>query len=98
MNANTKALVYGNEVEVKVGSVIQPELWSWGTVLEASDWSEADFRLPSARHPDMKLAVNVTITGTTWQRRAGDYWVRVKIEFVGDGEGETVSGGWMRRD
>jgi len=44
------------------------------------------------------LAVNVVVTGRTWQRRQGDYYVRVEIEFVGDGEPSVFAGGWMLRD
>jgi hypothetical protein len=42
--------------------------------------------------------VNVVVTGRTWQRREGDYWVRVRIEFVGDGEPSVFVGGWLLRD
>ena len=101
MNACTKALIYGNEVEVKLDSYIVPDGWTFGGIVIASDWDKADFCLTKsasyAGDPIESLAVNVTITGSTWQRRQGDYWIRVKIEFVGDGEPSVFSGGWMLR-
>ena len=92
-------LIYGNEVEVKLGSCIRPDGWRFGERLTASDWNMAQFRLPTgSAGPIKSLAVNVTITGRTWQRREGDLWVRVRVEFVGDGEPSVFVGGWMLRD
>lgn len=92
-------LIYGNEVEVKVGSCIRPDGWRFGERLTVSDWNKAQFRLPTGSSGPIKsLAVNVTITGRTWQRREGDLWVRVRVEFVGDGEPSVFVGGWMLRD
>jgi hypothetical protein len=44
---------------------------------------------------DSNVAVNVKITGKTPTRRNGSLWYRVKVEFVGDGEPSTFSGGWF---
>lgn len=88
--------IYGRQVEVKVGSVIKPDGWSLAQRLEDSYWSEAAFRIPTSRLAGItSIAVNVTITGRTLQRREGSLWVRVQIEFVGDGEPSTYHSGWM---
>lgn len=90
--------IYGSEIEVKVGSVIKPDEWRFPEKLVASDWDAAQFRIPCTNGGPIKLlAVNVKITGRTWQRRECEYWVKVQIEFVGDGEPSTYSGGWMLR-
>src|SRR5262249_5854847 len=74
----------------------------WGThcpsYLEDCELPEfAPFRLPSGRYADIKYACSVEITGRTAQRRPYDdrLWVRVRIVFAGDGEPDTVAGGWM---
>jgi hypothetical protein len=74
----------------------------WGghcpSYLEPSEWPElAPFRLPSLRYTDIKYLCQVEITGRTAQRRPYDdrLWVRVRIVFVGDGEPDTQSRGWM---
>lgn len=91
-------LIYGNEVEVRVGSCIRPDGWRFSQRLIASSWDKARFRLPTgSAGPIKSLAVNVVVTGRTWQRREGDYWVRVRIEFVGDCEPSVFVGGWMLR-
>jgi hypothetical protein len=95
-------VIYGNEIEVKIGACIRPENWPFGSRLIASDWDQAEFRLPRPNafpnDPIQSLAVNIVITGRTWQRREGDYWLRVRIEFVGDGEPSAFAGGWMLRE
>ena len=95
-------LIYGTEVEAKVGSCIRPDGWRFGSRLVPSDWDRAQFRLlrPNAfpSDPIQSLAVNIVITGRTWQRRQGDYWVRLRIEFVGDGEPSVFVGGWMLKE
>lgn len=89
-------IIYGNEVEVSVGSVIKIDGWRFAEKLIPSSWEPAQFYIPtSSGGPIKQLAVNVTITGRTWQRREGEYWVRVKIEFVGDGEPSEYTSGWM---
>ena len=40
-------------------------------------------------------AVNIEVTGRTIQRHEGSNAVRIRIEFVGDCEPSTFSGGWI---
>jgi len=65
------------------------------------DWS-CDFRWPNpveAWREKHAIACNVTITGKTLQlRNGGDLYVRVRIEWVMDGEPNTHCGGWMMAD
>lgn len=91
-------VIYGNEVEVAVGSVIHPDNWRFSQKLIPSNWDAAQFCIPTGHDYGIThLSVNVRVTGRTFQRREGDYWVRVQIEFVGDGEPSTFHGGWMLR-
>ena len=93
------AWVYGREIEPQVDAYVVPELWNFGGRLKPSDWDKASFYLPTnSGGPIKELAVNVTVTGHTLQRRQGDLYVRVKVEFVGDGEPSTFTGGWMKVD
>lgn len=90
--------IYGQEIIPQINSVIKPDNWQFAQRLQPSDWEMASFRLPTSRNFGItSLATNVVVTGRTWQRREGDYWVRVKIEFVGDGEPSTFSKGWMKQ-
>lgn len=82
----------GRDVTVNAGRLVRPEQWGWAMPLAACEWDGAAFRLPSANFPDVRLAVNVTVTGRTIQKG----FVRVQIEFVGDGEPSTFCGGWMQ--
>jgi hypothetical protein len=95
-------VIYEQNVEIKIGCYIRPDNWAFGSRLSASEWDKAQFRLPRPNtfpnDPIQSLAVNVVITGRSFQRREGDYWVRVRIEFVGDGEPPTFCGGWMLRE
>jgi len=93
------AVIYDETVEPKIGSFIKPDGWALGSKLEASDWDAAAFRIPlNSAGPITSLAVNVIVTGRTWQRRNASYYVRVRIEFVGDGEPSTFTTGWMHRE
>jgi hypothetical protein len=87
--------IYGQQVEAKVGSYVVPELWRIGGRLMPSDWEPAQFRLPTGQAVVTSVAVNVTVTGRTMQRRQGSLYVRCQVEFVGDGEPSTFSGGWL---
>lgn len=88
--------------EPKIGDFVHPDEWDLGENLKAADgyrnssFPGCQFRLPS-RGED--LAVNITVTGKPrFRKNSGSrlFWrSRVKIEFVGDGEPSTFSGGWI---
>jgi hypothetical protein len=89
-------LIYGQEVEVKAGSHIEPDGWYVGQALVPSHWERADFYLSTGRaHGVTQVAVNIQITGRTLRRRMGSLYVRVKITLVGDGEPDREHGGWL---
>ena len=98
----TTKQVEGHEIEIKVGSVIQPD----GRISECllpgdkyvdSGYEGSQFRLPTpGLEPLIKsMPVNIEVTGSTLQRRAGSYWTRVRITWVNDCEPNTTSGGWL---
>ena len=87
--------VYGRDVVPAVGRVVRPENWALcERLLPGDDFSP--FRIPtSSGGPIKSLAVRVETTGRMLHRKAGDLWIKVKITFVGDGEPDQVSPGWM---
>jgi hypothetical protein len=102
---STSKVIDGLEVSAKVNSVVQLDSGRFERLLEGDDyqdsgWDGCDFRYPNpirewaTKHA---IACNVHITGRTFQDRMGDgrRWVRVKIEWVGDGEPNTYAGGWL---
>ena len=105
MNTKTKPVeIYGRTYEPRVGSYIELDGNRIGKCLlggeSYADW-HCDFRWPTlASGWDSKFTVacNVTITGRTLRLRGGDCWLRVRIEWVQDGEPNTTCGGWMRAD
>lgn len=61
-----------------------------------SGWPGCEFRFPiSCGGPIKSVGVNVNVTGRGVQYRQGGMWIRVQIEWVGDCEPSTFSGGWM---
>ncbi len=87
--------IYGREFTVGVGTAIMPDSWRRSECLKPSRWNGAEFYLPSASYPDIELAVHIRITGRTLQRYQGEYWVRVAIEFVHEGEPNVQHTGRM---
>jgi hypothetical protein len=91
--------IYGRLYRVGVGTTIWPDEWAGPTRLQASEWDKAEFYLPSYHYGDMGvvIAVNIKVTGRTFQRRpfSDRSWVRVQIEAVGDGEESTFFSAWM---
>ena len=97
MKTKEPVTIWNREYLPEVGSLIRPDGWRFSERLVESDWSEAEFYLLTGHCVGIQqVAVNITITGRTLQRFDGDLWVRVKIEFVGDGEPSVFHGGWMR--
>lgn len=90
-----KKIVDGFEIEPKAGTLIKCDEWHHMTRLLECDWDKADFRIESGRWPYSKIAINITITGRTVQYTGSGAKVRIKIEFVGDGEPSEYTGGWL---
>lgn len=95
------ATIQGYEVKAKAGDTIIIDGWYDRTELNESDWEEAQFRIPTNSGldggPIKSLAANVKITGRTFQTKFGEWnWVRIQIEFVGDGEPSTFVSGWLK--
>lgn len=100
-------LVQGFDVTPRVGSFVEPDLWRMGEPLVVSDWDQAPFRIPTSMRAEgaflptpsgfVEVAVNVEVTGRTVRRRPNRYglWVRARITFIGDGEPDQVTGGWL---
>lgn len=85
-----------------VGSYIKLDARNIGEKLLPGDdfcdsgYPGCEFRFPlSGGGPIKSVAVNVKVTGRTIQYRQGSMWIRVQIEWVGDCEPSTYSGGWM---
>ncbi len=87
----------------KVGDYLVPDRWGWiGNKLTESDgfkdssFPGCQFRISATANPEYSLAINLTVTG---KPHYGDIYeqrkIRVKIEWVGDGEPSTFSGGWL---
>lgn len=101
MNAKTISLPWiKTEVKPEAGRGILVDGWNTRCPSYLEDCEVPEFaplRLPSFNYNDVKYAVRIEITGRKGQLQPYDdrHWVRVKITFVGDGEPDTVSGGWM---
>ena len=86
----------GNSCQPAIGKYVRPDEWFIGGRLEASDWDEAAFRLPTnSGGPITSLAVNVKVTGRVVRKDQGSEAVRAQIEFVGDCEPSTFVNGWL---
>lgn len=91
------------DVEIKAGSRVTADTFNvLGPLVEADDADReilgASFRLPSwigEVEGFVGPPVNVTITGRTVQWKLGSPRVRVRIEFVDDGQPSTFAGGWL---
>ena len=83
-------------IEPMPGDYVTPDGWNIGSNLMAGDgpegsWPGCGFRLPSSGG---LLAVNVKVTGNPY--RDWEQWKsRCQITFVGDGEPDKVTGGYM---
>jgi len=85
----------------QVGDHLVPDGWGFGENLEADDgysdgsFPGCEFRLPAGLDRVYRLAVNVKVTGGDHIVNFGRYRSRCRIEFVGDGEPSTFTGGWI---
>ena len=87
------------KTEAVVGSYIRRDGVQFGAhLLPCDDWDKAEFRWPNPI-PEWQqshaIAVNVEVTGRTIRYYSGEAWVRVKLTWVGDGEPDTTTGGFM---
>jgi len=91
-----EVIIYGRLYRVETDTMVWPDEWGGATRLQPSEWNGAEFYLPSFRYTNQVRAVNIKVTGRTFQRRpySDVNWVRVQIEFVGDGEDSTFVSGW----
>ena len=89
---------FGKEVRAEAGAYVVPDGWrGFGGLLREAGDGFSTYRLPvNSLGPIESLAAEVQITGRTVQYRGGNCWVRVRITFVGDGEPNTVTHGWMK--
>lgn len=103
---STAATIYGSEVAPQLDSVIEVDTdfkaYATGRLERCEvqepigeGWPGADFRFNRGGYIP-PLAVNIHVTGRTYQRRHGDLWVKVQIEWVGDCEPSTYAAGWLR--
>lgn len=86
-------------IQPKIGDTLYPDGWAPSlTYLNPSDWDKAEWRVPSAAYPWVNLAIRLRVTGRTVQRKHGNLVVRVEITWVGDGEPDTHSKGYLAID
>jgi len=88
----------------QIHDYLVPDQWGVGEWLKPSDgfsdssFPGCQFRVPSSQYPYYELAINLKVTGkphTIYVNNRQSYKSRVKVEFVGDGEPSTYSGGWL---
>ena len=99
-----KTIEYGQEVCPKVGSHVKLDGKTFGeNLLPGDDYIDDGFPGCQFRYPNPvsgwgkshAIACNVEITGRKFRYWMGGRWVRIKIEWVGDCEPSTFTGGWM---
>lgn len=98
---STEFVIAGETYRVQVGDVVEKdgglaERLRPGDNFADSSYPGCQFRVPvNGNGPIKSVAVNVRVTGRTWKWRGDRCWVRVQIEYVGDGEPSTFAGGWL---
>ena len=96
MEISDQKLTGKKEDGMMVGTYVEPDGWSIGECLKVGLDGFCDFYLPTGYTFGVtQVAVNIKITGRTPIRRLGSYYRRVQITFLGDGEPNTVTGGWI---
>lgn len=98
---------FASQFPITIGRHIELDSTRFAQTIVASDWDAAPFRITTnartwAGGPYMEtasgyieLACRVEVTGRTVQIHRGARVVRVKVTYVGDGEPDTSTGGWM---
>jgi hypothetical protein len=94
-SAKAKEDAFRKATKVEAGKWVEPDGWKRGNSLVADESGFCDFRLPSDNYATVACAVRIHVTGRTLQRGLYKQRVRVKIEFLKDGEPSTFQGGWM---
>ena len=90
----------------KAGDYLQPDEWKNGgnNITLADDFKDSSFpgcqfRIVPPNHLDYDLAINIKVTGKPHYTHLNNWYEsRCKIEFVGDGEPSTFSGGVLYHD
>ena len=91
-------------MDVNIGDYVVPDGWPGGIgnnliagdAYVDSDYPGCQFRIPTGRPSQESSAINLTITGRTYNyRKFSRPAFRVKIEWVQDGEPNTYSHGWL---
>lgn len=82
-------------VDINVGDVLKLDCGVYKTLKE-SKWERGQFSYDDPVFDDRFIHVNLEISGRTFQSKDGDYWVRVKITWVNDGEPDTNGYGWVK--
>ena len=92
-------IINGWAVVAKNGYHVHPDGWRFGECLKSSSWDKAKFYLPTGYDYGIKeIATNIYISGRKLIHKDGNRYVRVQIEFVGDGEPNTYTYGTMKLD
>jgi hypothetical protein len=91
-----EVMIYDRLYRVAANDLVCPDEWAGPARLEVSDWEKAEFYLPSYRYEGVVIAVNIKVTGRTFQRRpySDRYWVRVQVEFLRDDEPSEFASAW----
>lgn len=87
-------------ISVQAGQALQPDGWRPKcSAIEACDWEGAPWRVDTGRTwldgTPIKPAIRVEVTGRKVRWIDGRRRVRVRITWVGDGEPDSYSGGWL---
>jgi hypothetical protein len=88
-------IIEGRRVRIDVGTPVENEAGRCEKLLPCNDWDRAEFRFPQPIAEFPPIALNVEITGRTFQSRpGGGYQVRVRMVWRGDGEPDQECKGW----
>ncbi len=78
------------------GAYVKPDGWTMGNTLSPGDDFSPYRLLVNSNGPIKSLAVRVDITGHRMRHTAAvGLAYRCRITFVGDGEPDVVTGGWI---
>jgi len=80
-----------------VGTALEVNGGIPGRLLPGDDFVDSGFPGCDFRWASMAgdIAINVTITGRTLRWRHSAFWIRARVEWVGDCEPSTFDKGWV---